>query len=174
MQRFSILFVAALLTACQGYYQRHIHGNENSPYFYVPVDSMLVLTAPVTIPAKTEHVFFQNNKLMHIRDVNRYLPYCEIQVSAARSSIQTIEPDEFIIFKVYQLNKFQLAEGGLIYAGTRDRGCGDGHGTVLGTTTGRAAPGVCGVGFAARYVICDCAHDSRSVSWILRSSPSHG
>ncbi len=125
MQRFLLLLVAALLTACHGYYQRHIYGNENSPYFYVPVDSMLVVTTPITIPAKTEHVFFQDNKLMPIRDVNRYLPYCEIQVSAARSSTQTIEPDEFVIFKVYQLNKFQLARGNFIYAGMRDDSGGE-------------------------------------------------
>lgn len=125
MQRFLILVVAVLLTACQGYYQRHIHGNENSSYFYVPVDSVLVLARPVTIPSHTEHVFFQSNKLMPIRDVNRYLPYCEIQVSAARSSTQTIEPDEFIIFKVYQLNKFQLAKDGFIHAGMRDDSGGE-------------------------------------------------
>ncbi len=125
MQRFLILVVAALLAACQGYYQKHVHGNENSPYFYVPVDSILVLSRPVTIPAKTEHVFFQNNKLTPIRDVNRYLPYCEIQVSAARSSAQTIEPDEFVIFKVYQLNKFLLAKGGFINAGMRDDSGGE-------------------------------------------------
>ncbi len=120
MQRYLIIGVAALLTACHGYYQRHVHGNENSPYFSVPVDSLLVLTRPVTIPAGTEHVFFQRNRLMHIRDVNRYLPYCEIQVSTARSSPQTVDPDEFVIFKVYQLNKFQLAQGRFIHAGTRD------------------------------------------------------
>ncbi len=125
MQRFLILVVVALLTACQGYYQRHIHGNENSPYFRVPVDSMLVLTTPVTIPAGTEHIFFQNNKLTPIRDVNRYLPYCEIQVSAARSSAQTIDPDEFVIFKIYHLNKFQLAEGGLIRTEMRDDSGGE-------------------------------------------------
>lgn len=126
MQIFSILLLATLVTGCHGYYQSHIYGNENSPYFQVPVDSMLVLTKPVTIPANTEHVFFQNNKLTPIRDVNRYLPYCEIQVSAARSSEQIIEPDEFIIFKVYQLNKFQLAKGGsFVRAGMKDDADGE-------------------------------------------------
>ena len=120
MGRLFVVAIATVLTACQGYYQRHIHGNENSPYFYVPVDSTFELTRPITIPAQSKRIFFQNNELMSIREVNEYHPYCELQVSIARSTPQTVSPDEFVVFKVYQILKFQLAQEALQVAAMRD------------------------------------------------------
>jgi len=121
MARLLILTLSAVLAACQGYYQRHIYANENSPYFYVPIDSTFELMQPVTIPAKTRRVFFQGGKLMTIHNVNEYLPYCELQVSIARGAPQTVNPDEFIVFKVYQSLRFQVGQAPLRLAATRDQ-----------------------------------------------------
>ncbi len=119
MGRLIIIALAVLLTSCHGYYQKHVYGNEESPYFFVPVDSSVELKTPVTIPADTDHVFFQDSKVKTVHEVNRYLPYCELQVSAARSAAQTIQPGEFVVFKVYQLRRNYLVQrGGFVRTGT--------------------------------------------------------
>ncbi len=120
MRRLMVVFAIVLLTACQGYYQRHILGNEESPYFFVPVDSVLKLTTSVSVPAHTEHVFFQDGVMRTIHQVNRYLPYCELKVSVARGVTQVIKPDKFVVFRVYGVNKNQLARTPFIHAATMD------------------------------------------------------
>ena len=57
---------------------------------------------------------------MTIHDVNRYLPYCELQISVPRARAQRVDPDEFVIFRVYQMSKFQLASNGIMRVGMKD------------------------------------------------------
>ncbi len=122
MRRLIIVTTGIFLAACHGYYQSHVRGNENSPYFYVPVDSALVLRQEVTIPARTDHVFFQDSKIKTVHVVNRYLPYCALEVSVRRNFSQTIRPDEFVVFKVYQVHKNYLVRSGFRRTGLRDDG----------------------------------------------------
>ena len=107
---FAAVLLSLLLTGCHGYYQRHIQGNEDSPYFQVPVDSVLQLQREISIPPRSDRIFFQRGQLLPTREVNRYLPYCFLQVVTGKDTAQTVAPGRFVIQRVYDQYRFQLAQ----------------------------------------------------------------
>ncbi|GMQ89893.1 MAG: hypothetical protein BMS9Abin10_0228 [Gammaproteobacteria bacterium] len=111
MPRIGLVAVFVFLAGCQTYYDRFVDGNERSPYFEVAVDSKLVLKDRLTIPANTDRVYFQNGRIYTAQDTNEYLAYCMLQTRTRKDTPQTIEPDEFVVRKVYQQTIYQLASG---------------------------------------------------------------
>ena len=103
------LLAVALVVGCQSYYRDRIYGNENSPYFSMPVESRVVLKEELEIPTRSDRVFFQDGKIVPIRQVNRYLPYCHLEVDVWKERPQRVAPDTFVVRRVYDELRFQLA-----------------------------------------------------------------
>ncbi len=123
MIRFVALALVVFVSACQTAYKDG-QPNEDSPYYEVPVDSKLILHRDLTIPAKTAIVYLQRGQIVSKHyQVNRWGTYCELELSRKRDVPQTIEADEFDIYKVKQETVFgdggfiQLASRGLWFAG---------------------------------------------------------
>jgi len=94
-----MLFAAALLlSACQTSYE----GNEDSPYYQIPVGSKLILRQEVTIPPHVAGVYLQDGEIKPFSLVNKYYPHCRFEVWKLRDAPQAIKPDEFTITKVTQ------------------------------------------------------------------------
>ena len=98
MARLAMLAAMTLLCACQTSYI----GNENSPYYRVPVGSKLVLHESVAIPPYQAAVFLQGGQIEPLSQINQYYPYCKFEVWKIRDVPQTVKPDEFVITKVAQ------------------------------------------------------------------------
>lgn len=98
MGRALMLAVVVLLGACQTSYQ----GNEDSPYYKVPVGSTLILNNDVTIPPYKAGVYIQGGLIMPLSQVNKYYPHCKIEVLKIREAPQTVKADTFVIDKVVQ------------------------------------------------------------------------
>ena len=107
--RTPFLAVVAFLAGCQSFYRDHIHGNENSPYFSMPIESRVVLKQELEIPTRSDRVFFQGGKIVPIRQVNRYLPYCHLEMDVWKERPQRVDPDSFVVRRVYDELRFQLA-----------------------------------------------------------------
>jgi len=98
MNRFAISALAVLLSACQTMYD----GNEDSPYYLVPVGSTLILHNAVAIPPQRAGVYLQGGQILPLAQVNQYYPHCKFEVRAPREMAQTVTPDEFAIAKSVQ------------------------------------------------------------------------
>ncbi|MDH5484522.1 MAG: hypothetical protein OEY43_04725 [Gammaproteobacteria bacterium] len=85
-----------LLTACE----RHIIADERSALYPVPVGSLLILLQAIEIPPGTARVFIQQGQVLPLKQVNQYKPHCEFEINSLDTSIQTIHPDRFTIYKV--------------------------------------------------------------------------
>jgi hypothetical protein len=73
-----------------------------SPFFAVPVGSMLVLHEPVRIPPERTRVWFQGGQATYGR--NWYEPACNLEVNLLdRQNAQTVEPGRFTVRRVQQL-----------------------------------------------------------------------
>ena len=122
MIRFVSVVLVVFVSACQTAYKDG-QPNEDSPYYEVPVDSKLILHRDLTIPPKTTIVYLQRGQifLKHYQ-VNRWGTYCELELSRKRDVPQTIEADEFAIYKVKQERVF--GDGGFIQLASRGVGFG--------------------------------------------------
>ncbi|MFQ5757272.1 MAG: hypothetical protein ACE5H7_14430 [Acidiferrobacterales bacterium] len=109
MLRISVVVVVVFLAGCQGYYDRHIYGNEKSPYFKVPVDSRLILNQELAIPANTDRIYFQHGQVRSFQDTNEYLAYCALQIRTRKDTAQSVKPGEFVVEKSYRQTIYQLA-----------------------------------------------------------------
>ncbi len=117
MVRFVCLALVVFVSACQTAYKDG-QPNEDSPYYEVPVDSKLILHQDLTIPAKATIVYFQREQiLLKYAQVNRRTTYCELELSTKRDVPQTIEADEFVIYKVKQERVF--GDGGFMQLASR-------------------------------------------------------
>ncbi len=123
MIRFVALALVVFVSACQTDYKDG-QPNEDSPSYEVPVDSKLILHRDLTIPARTTIVYLQRGQIvLKHHQVNRWGTYCELELSRKRDLPQTIEADEFDIYKVKQETVFgdggfiQLASRGLWFGG---------------------------------------------------------
>lgn len=97
-----------LLAACQPAFINGVP-NENSPYFQVPVDSRFVLTRAVTVPANQDSAHFQDGKSLRWQDVDIYGSWCVLKLDTKRPQPQVIEPDTFMVKKVWTESYFHLA-----------------------------------------------------------------
>lgn len=102
------LALPLLLAACQPAFINGVP-NENSPYFQIPVDSRLVLTRAVTVPANQDSAHFQDGKSLVWQDVNIYGSWCVLKLDSKRPQPQMIEPDTFTVRKVWTERMFHLA-----------------------------------------------------------------
>jgi hypothetical protein len=109
MVRCLIGVLAVALVGCQPAF---VHGrpNEDSPYFEVPAGSKFVLRTEILMPPRTDRLYFQDGKLPAWYNVNKYRPYCVLQVKSAHDHAKVIEPDEFVVTKVSTAHFFQLIE----------------------------------------------------------------
>lgn len=109
MLRYLIPAATTLLAACQPAF---VSGtpNENSPDATVPVGSALVLSSEILMPPSTDRLYFQGGRLPEWYDVNKYRPYCVLQMSSASDRPRVIEPDEFVVTNVSPAHSFQLPE----------------------------------------------------------------
>ncbi len=122
MIRFLALALVVFVSACQTAYKDG-RPNEDSPFHEVPVDSKLVLHQDLTIPARTTIVYLQRGQIvLKHHQVNRWGTYCELELSRKRDLPQTIDADEFDIYKVKQETVF--GDGGFIQLASRGLGFG--------------------------------------------------
>lgn len=98
MGRALMLAVVVLLCGCQTSYQ----GNEDSPYYKVPVGSTLILNNDITIPPYKAGVYIQGGQILPLSQVNKYYPHCKFEVLKIREAPQTVKADTFVIKKVVQ------------------------------------------------------------------------
>lgn len=109
-----IPLLAALLAACQ---TSAYEGNENSPFYLIPVGSTATLTRNLTVPAEQVAVFLQGGDVVASGGINQYYPHCKFELWRRLDTAQTVQADSFEITKVVQeighsvtLDGLQLAE----------------------------------------------------------------
>lgn len=94
-----IAILAALLAACQ---TTAYEGNENSPFYLIPVGSTVTLTRNLTIPANQVAVFLQGGDVVASGGTNQYYPHCKFELRRRLDTAQTVQADSFEITKVTQ------------------------------------------------------------------------
>jgi hypothetical protein len=99
MKRYTPVVAAALLTACQ---TTAYEGNENSPYYQVPVGSRLTLNRDLAIPANQAGVYLQGGQVVPQAQVNMYHPHCKFELRRVPDTALTVRPDEFVITRAVQ------------------------------------------------------------------------
>ncbi len=89
----------AALAGCSGI---SYEGNENSPYYHIPVGSRLTLNQELTIPADQVAVFLQDGRVPPSTEVKHYYPYCRFELYSISDQARTVTPDELTIVKTVQ------------------------------------------------------------------------
>lgn len=111
MPRSISVILVLFLSGCavlSDFHQRQ-QGNENSTYYTVAVESKLVLNRRLTVPAKKNRLYFQHAQILAFEDVNEFQPYCALHLHTKKDVPQAINPDEFVVHKVFQEHLFHLA-----------------------------------------------------------------
>lgn len=100
MRHVAVLALVLLLAACQ---TTAYQGNENSPFYLVPVGSRLLLNRAVTVPANDAGIYIQNGEVARsFWGVKSHYPYCALDMRKRLETPQTVQPDEFTITRVSQ------------------------------------------------------------------------
>lgn len=114
--------LAAIVAAClivAGCQQSPVR-DESSPRSRIPVDSVIVLEKPLTIPAGHARVFLQGGKVKAKSKINRYHPHCNFETRQLSDGTLTIEPDRFIVTQlVGDETEIVHQQGPLRYAALR-------------------------------------------------------
>ncbi len=87
--------LAFLLAACQTAAYR---GDENSPYFTVPVGTRLVLHRELVIPADRVDVYLQGGRVLGYAEVNPHHPFCTFDVTKATQDIRYTRNAPGVVF----------------------------------------------------------------------------
>ena len=103
-----------LLNACQ---TTRYEGNEDSPYYLVPVGSGLILSQDIEIPPHRVGVYLQDGQIKPLSQINRYYPHCKFEVLKIKDIPQTVHADTFMIEKVVQEITDMVDAGGIRLAG---------------------------------------------------------
>ncbi|MDH3514774.1 MAG: hypothetical protein OEM83_07900 [Gammaproteobacteria bacterium] len=88
-----LLALPLLFSSCHG----RDESDENSPFFVIPAGSRLVLHQAVTVPAFSAGAYLQGGSWIPWNQISRYHPYCKLELQQPMDSVQTVEPDEFVI-----------------------------------------------------------------------------
>ncbi len=99
---FKVLLTMVLAAALSGCASLMGPADPASPFFAVPVGSVLVLHEPVQIPPERTRVWFQGGQATYGR--NWYEPACNLEVNLLdRQNAQTVEPGRFTVRRVQQM-----------------------------------------------------------------------
>ena len=99
-----LIFTAFFLAGCQSYQERAFPDREDSPFVYIPVNSKLVLNEAAEIPANMGRVYLQDGEFRDQKLVDLYYPNCSFESRKVLPAAQIIQPDSFIITKVYKFD----------------------------------------------------------------------
>ena len=98
MKNMLVFLISLMLTACT----QTVVPKFDSPYYKIPLGSILVLHQSLTIPPNQARVIIQNGRLISRRDRDQYYPYCEFEIRTLSESEQVILPDRFRIHKLWK------------------------------------------------------------------------
>ena len=104
--------MAAALSGCQ---TASYIGDENSPYYVVPVGTRLQLQQELRIPANELAVYIQNGRVVRNSEVQHYYPFCKFELRQMSATTRTVRPDEIMVTKSSQ----QRLKGGTALAAPR-------------------------------------------------------
>ncbi len=113
-----LLILAGFMTAAQAK-----DANPDSPWFVIPVNTVIRLNQPLTIPAEQAGVYMQFGEVKSDKDVDEYYANCRLEVNDVRAAAQEIEADSFTVYRVqlfedYSSRPLQFAAGpGFIFLG---------------------------------------------------------
>ena len=81
---------------------------------HIPASSLLTLNKPLVIPAQLARVYLQAGHIVTTGELNRYNPFCNLEVNTLHSTPVTISPDTFTITRIksYFENKIYELEKG--------------------------------------------------------------
>lgn len=96
--------LATALTACQTAYQ----GNEDSPYYTVPVGSQLVLNKEIHFNPDQVSVYVQYGKVLPFSAVQKYDTFCKFELNHLVQTARTIAPNEMRVTRAYQEQMYEL------------------------------------------------------------------
>lgn len=99
MKFITIPLFLMLLVGCQ---TPSYEGNEKSPFYLVPVGSILKLTRELIIPANQVAVYLQGGEVIPSGRINQYYPHCKFELLRRLDTPQTVQPDNFEITKAVQ------------------------------------------------------------------------
>lgn len=74
--------------------------DESSPFYSVPVHSILKLNQSLTIEGGQVAIYVQNGKVMPERDVDKYKPNCKFEIYTMSEKPRTVIADRFLLTKV--------------------------------------------------------------------------
>lgn len=114
MRRLVLPLLIVSLAACQ---TARYEGNEDSPYYLVPVGSVLTLNQDIEIPPHRAGVHLQGGQIQPLSRINQYYPHCKFEVLKIRDIPQTVHADRFTIEKAVQEITDSVNAGGLRLAG---------------------------------------------------------
>ena len=96
--RYLLVSLLLVLTACQTYPTL----NEDSPYSAVPRESRLILHKAIALAPEQTRVYLQHGGVVPFENRDAFYAHCRIELSPTKQIAPTIEPDEFVIYKVTQ------------------------------------------------------------------------
>lgn len=100
MIRITLLSLFVLLTACTT-----VSVSETPLDRGQLIGSKLKLTRTLTIPGGSAGVTLQFGEPVKPNDINRYYPHCRLEVTDVHDTNQTVQPDEFQVHRMYQLEQ---------------------------------------------------------------------
>lgn len=77
-------------------------GNEDSPYFIVPAGTQLSLHERVSFDPGQLSVYVQNGRVMGIRGVRHYEPFCKFELRDQSDTARAIAPTEMVVTRSLQ------------------------------------------------------------------------
>ena len=91
----TIIFIA-VTTACSPALVR----DPSSPFYTITVGSVLQLNQPVEFAPQQVSVFMQHGRLLAEALLDRYQPYCKLELYPMSEAARRVAPDSFVIEKV--------------------------------------------------------------------------
>ena len=111
-----VLWAVAFLTLLTGCSEQHIR-DTNSPYFSLPVGSVVELNQPLELPAERTRIFFQRGMVSGKQGIDLYYPSCNLEVRDLKPDVQRIESDRFTIVHTRQGKESVVEWDGVKLAG---------------------------------------------------------
>jgi hypothetical protein len=108
MKRALLLCCAALLWSCD---TPRNYGPE-TPYYYYPDGSYLILNRVLEIPGGWATARLQSGRVVAFGSVQEHAPHCIFEINTVREVPQRIKPDSFAIAKVVRSTSTLAARSG--------------------------------------------------------------